>query len=151
MRVVAQRVSEARVLVDGEPVGAIGLGLAVLVGAGIGDTDQDAVKLAEKLARLRIFADDEGRMNLAVTEVGGSALVVSQFTLYADTKKGNRPSFVGAAPPDEAEALIRIFAGRLEELGIGVATGRFGAHMEVSLVNDGPVTIILDTRGDRGE
>lgn len=145
MRLVAQRVLEARVAVDGEPVGAIGLGLAILLGAGTGDTDQDAMRLAEKLARLRIFSDDQGKMNLSIGEVGGSALVVSQFTLYADTKKGNRPSFVGAAPPAEAEALIRTFAGRLEELGIEVATGRFGAHMEVSLVNDGPVTIVLES------
>jgi D-tyrosyl-tRNA(Tyr) deacylase len=127
-------------------VAAIGPGLLVLVAAGVGDDEGDAERLAGKIARLRIFADDEGRMNRSVADVGGEVLCVSQFTLYADTSRGNRPGFTGAAPPGEGERLVSLVAQRLGEEGLGVQTGSFGAHMEVALVNDGPVTIWLDTR-----
>jgi D-tyrosyl-tRNA(Tyr) deacylase len=144
MRAVCQRVSEARVRVAGTVVGEIGTGLCILLGVARGDTAEEAARLAAKIARLRIFPDDEARFDRSVVDVGGSALVVSQFTLLADTAKGNRPSFTDAAPPEEAEPLYERFCVALRELGVPVQTGVFGAKMEVSLVNDGPVTIILD-------
>ena len=145
MRAVVQRVSSASVTVDGAVVGACGQGLLVLVGARHEDTSETATRLAAKIARLRIFENDEGRFDRSLLDVGGEALVVSQFTLLADTTKGNRPSFTGAAPPDEAEPLVDLLAAELAELGVRTATGRFGARMQVELVNDGPVTIVLDT------
>jgi D-tyrosyl-tRNA(Tyr) deacylase len=144
VRALIQRVSEASVDIDGDRVAAIGPGLLVLVAAGAGDGPEDAVRMAGKVARLRVFADAEGRMNRSVTDVAGEALVVSQFTLYADTRRGNRPGFTGAAAPDVGERLVEAFAAGLRDLGVPVATGRFGAHMHVALVNDGPVTIWLD-------
>jgi D-aminoacyl-tRNA deacylase len=144
MRVVCQRVSEARVSVDGSTVGEIGSGLVVLLGVSRGDSDADAERLAGKVARLRIFEDSEGKFDRSLIDVGGAALVVSQFTLIADTGKGNRPSFAHAAAPDEAEPLYERFCGALAEAGIPVERGVFGARMAVSLVNDGPVTIVLD-------
>jgi D-tyrosyl-tRNA(Tyr) deacylase len=145
VRALIQRVIEASVEVDGERVAAIGAGLLVLVAAGSGDGPDAAAQLAGKVARLRIFADSEGRMNRSLVDVGGAALVVSQFTLYADVRRGNRPGFTAAAPPDVGEALVAAFAAELAALGVPVATGRFGAHMHVALVNDGPVTIWLDS------
>lgn len=145
MRAVIQRVSEARVLVDDQVVGEIGTGLLVLVGVTHGDTEEDAQWLARKVAGLRIFEDEAGKMNRSVQDVGGSVLVVSQFTLYADARKGRRPSFVEAAPPHVAEPLIEAFCRYLREEGVPVATGRFGATMRVCLCNEGPVTIIVDT------
>ncbi len=144
MRAVCQRVSEARVRVAGTVVAEIGTGLCILLGVAQGDTAAHAARLAAKIARLRIFPDDQARFDRSVVDVGGSALVVSQFTLLADTTKGNRPSFIDAAPPEEAEPLYERFCDALRELGVPVQTGVFGARMEVSLVNDGPVTIILD-------
>ena len=145
MRAILQRVTRASVRVDGEPVGSIGPGLVVLLGVAQGDGLEEARRLAAKTAELRIFADEEGRFNRSLLETGGAALVVSQFTLLADVRKGRRPSFVAAAPPDEAAPLIDVFADSLRELGISVETGRFGAHMLVELENDGPVTLVLDT------
>ena len=141
MRAVVQRVARARVTVGGEVAGEIGPGLLVLLGVRRGDTAEQADKLARKLLALRVFEDDEGRMNRSVTDTGGQVLCVSQFTLYGDARKGNRPSFVDAAPPEEAEPLYeRVRAGLGDAQG-----GRFGAHMEVELVNDGPVTLIVET------
>lgn len=145
MRAVIQRVSQARVEVESQTVGQIGPGLLVLLGVGRGDTLEDAVYLAHKIAALRVFADEEGKMNRALAEVGGEVLVVSQFTLYGDTRKGNRPSFVGAAPPDEGKRLYERFCDLLAEQGLHVETGVFQAHMEVHLTNDGPVTLWLDS------
>ena len=145
MRAVVQRVSRARVVVVGGSVrGEIGPGLCVLLGVARGDDVAAAERLAGRVARLRIFENEEGRFDRSLLDVGGAALVVSQFTLLADTAKGNRPSFTGAAPPEEAEPLYERFCGELRSLGLEVATGVFGARMEVELVNDGPVTIILD-------
>jgi D-tyrosyl-tRNA(Tyr) deacylase len=144
MRVVVQRVSEARVRVDGAVVGEIGAGLVVLLGVARGDSADLAAQAAGKVARLRIFADEAGKFDRSVGDVGGAALVVSQFTLLADTAKGNRPSFTGAALPEEAEPLYERFCAELRALGIHVETGVFGARMAVELVNDGPVTIVLD-------
>jgi D-aminoacyl-tRNA deacylase len=141
MRAVVQRVSRARVT----PGGEIGPGLCILLGVARGDREEEAGRLAGKVARLRIFPDDDGRFDRSVLDAGGSALVVSQFTLIADTAKGNRPSFAGAAPPEQAEPLYERFTSRLRALGVPVETGVFGARMEVELVNDGPVTIVLDT------
>jgi D-tyrosyl-tRNA(Tyr) deacylase len=141
---VLQRVTEARVEVEGETVGQIGRGWLVLLGAGHGDTEATAVGLADKAAGLRCFEDDQGKTNLAAADVGAAWLVVSQFTLYADTSRGRRPGFTNAAPPDVAEALVKRFSTRLRELGFEVAEGRFGAHMQVSLTNDGPFTILLE-------
>ena len=141
MRAVVQRVSRARVT----PGGEIGPGLCILLGVARGDREEEAGRLAGKIARLRIFPDDDGRFDRSVLDVGGSALVVSQFTLIADTAKGNRPSFAGAAPPEQAKPLYERFTSRLRALGVPVETGVFGARMEVELVNDGPVTIVLDT------
>ena len=148
MRLVLQRVSEASVSVDGRPVSAIGPGLLILVGVAVTDegaTDEAAERLAEKVANLRIFADDAGKMNRAVTEAGGEALVVSQFTLHADTRKGRRPSWTDAARPEVAEPAVEAFARALEARDIRVGRGVFGADMQVALVNDGPVTILLDS------
>jgi D-tyrosyl-tRNA(Tyr) deacylase len=145
MRAVLQRVTHASVSIEGETVGAIGAGLLVLLGVARSDGPDEARRLAAKIAELRIFADSEGRFNRSLLETGGSALVVSQFTLLADVRKGRRPSFADAAPPDQAVPLIDAFVGALRELGVPVQTGRFGAHMLVELENDGPVTIVLDT------
>lgn len=151
MRAVIQRVSEAKVEVDGAVVGRAGKGFLVLLGVFEGDTEEDAAYLARKTAALRVFEDDGGKMNLALSAVGGEALVVSQFTLCADTSRGNRPSFIRAAAPEEGRRLYEDYVARLEGHGVNVETGLFGAHMEVELVNDGPVTIILDSteRGAR--
>jgi len=143
MRAVCQRVSEARVRVAGEVVGEIGPGLCILLGVAQGDVAADAERLAAKITRLRIFPDDESRFDRSVVDVGGSALVVSQFTLLADTTKGNRPSFSDAAPPEAAEPLYERFCEALQELAVPVERGAFGASMQVELVNDGPVTILL--------
>ena len=140
MRAVVQRVSRARV----SPGGEIGRGLCVLVGVAGQDGEKQAERLAAKIVRLRIFPDDEGRFDRSVEDVAGSVLVVSQFTLIADTAKGNRPSFAAAAPPEAAKALYERFCAELRTLGVPVETGTFGARMEVELVNDGPVTIVLD-------
>ena len=144
MRAVAQRVSRASVSVEGRPVGEIGPGLLVLVGFKDGDGPEELEWMAAKLAGLRIFADAEGRMNLDVGETGGEMLVVSQFTLYGDVGRGRRPSFVDAAPPEEARRLYEEFVDMCRRGIIPVATGEFGARMEVSLVNDGPVTLVID-------
>jgi len=147
MKALVQRVSEADVTVDGEVLGAIGRGLLVLLGVEVGDEAAAADLLARKIAALRIFEDDAGKMNLAVRDVGGAVLAISQFTLAADLRKGNRPSFIRAAPPAVAEPLYEQFCARLREAGLVVATGRFGAQMAVRLINDGPVTIWLDSAG----
>ena len=144
MRAVIQRVSEARVAVDGEVVGEIGPGLCVLVGATHGDGEAEARKLAAKLLHLRVFDDAAGVMNRSLGDVGGAVLVVSQFTLYGDTSRGRRPSWLAAAPPEHAEPLVEAVVAELRGLGAEVATGRFGADMRVALVNDGPVTLIVD-------
>jgi D-aminoacyl-tRNA deacylase len=143
VRTVVQRVARARVLVGGQVRGEIGVGLCVLLGVARGDEPAAAERLAGRVARLRIFENDEGRFDRSLLDVGGAALVVSQFTLLADTAKGNRPSFTGAAPPEEAEPLYERFCNALRTLGVEVATGAFGARMQVELVNDGPVTIVL--------
>lgn len=145
MRAVVQRVSEARVEVGGESVGRCGAGLLILVCAMQGDSTAEAEALAAKIHKLRIFRDENGKMNRALKDTGGEALVISQFTLAADTSRGNRPGFSTAAPPDQGEALYLHFASALRALGVGVETGQFGAEMAVHLVNDGPVTIWLDT------
>jgi D-tyrosyl-tRNA(Tyr) deacylase len=139
MRALVQRVANASVTVDGETVSAIGPGLLVLLGVKAGDTDEQADRIVRKLLALRIFEDEESKMNLSVTDVEGELLCVSQFTLYGDTRKGNRPSFVDAARPEEAEALYQ----RVRN-GLGAKGGRFGAHMHVELVNDGPVTVLVE-------
>jgi D-aminoacyl-tRNA deacylase len=144
VRAVVQRAARGRVAVDGEVVGEIGAGLVVLLGVARGDDEAAAVRLAGKVVRLRIFPDDEGRFDRSVLDTGGAVLAVSQFTLIADTAKGNRPSFSEAAPPERAEPLYDSFCAELGALGLEVATGVFGARMEVELVNDGPVTIVLD-------
>jgi D-aminoacyl-tRNA deacylase len=144
VRAVVQRVSAARVVVDGEVVGEVGRGLCVLLGISREDGEGAAERLAGRVAKLRIFENEEGRFDRSLLDVGGEALVVSQFTLIADTAKGNRPSFTGAAPPEQAEPLYDAFCAALRERGAKVATGRFGARMAVQLVNDGPVTIALD-------
>lgn len=141
---MVQRVSRASVTVDGEVVGEIGRGLLALVGVGSDDSVAEADALAAKLVGLRIFADDEGRMNLSVGDVGGGILVVSQFTLYGDARKGRRPSFVGAALPEVAEPLVERVADAIRGAGVDVSTGRFGEMMDVELVNDGPVTLVLE-------
>ena len=145
MRALLQRVSRGEVRVDSEVVGSVGRGLVVLLGVGPYDTAEVAEGLARRVAELRIFDDAEGRTNLPLLDVGGGALVVSQFTLYADTRRGRRPGFTGAAPPEVAERLYERFAESLAGLGVEVARGRFGQVMEVELVNDGPFTIWLDT------
>ena len=140
-----QRVRQARVTVAGEVTGAIELGLCVLLSVGPKDDEAIAGRLARRVATLRIFADDAGRMNLDVRQAGGAVLVVSQFTLHADTSRGHRPSFIGAAPPDVANRLYEAFAAVLRVLDLQVATGSFGAHMDVELCNDGPVTLVLSS------
>lgn len=145
MRAVVQRVRQASVSVEGEVVGRIGLGFLVLVGVAPGDGEQEAAYLARKIAGLRVFEDEAGKMNLGLSEVGGQVLAVSQFTLYGDCRKGRRPSFTGAAPPDQADRLYQRFCTLLEEEGVPVSRGVFQAHMAVALVNDGPVTLWLDT------
>lgn len=144
MRAVCQRVSEARVRVGADVVGEIGAGLVVLLGVERGDEAAAAERLAQKVARLRIFEDSEGKFDRSVLDVAGAVLVISQFTLLADTRKGNRPSFTRAAPPAEAEILYQGFCGALADEGLSVGRGVFGARMAVELVNDGPVTIVLD-------
>ena len=144
MRAVCQRLREGRVRVAGEVVGEVEDGLCVLLGVARGDGEDDAVRLAAKVARLRIFADEEGKFDRSVLDVRGAVLVVSQFTLIADTAKGNRPSFGEAAPPEVAEPVYERFCAELRELGVPVETGVFGAKMELELVNDGPVTIVVD-------
>lgn len=144
VRALVQRVRRASVTVDGEVVGSIGAGLCVLVGVTHGDDAAAADRLATKVWNLRCFDDDDGAMNRSVAEVGGGVLVVSQFTLYGDTRKGRRPSYVDAAGPEQAEPLCDAFVERLRALGARVATGRFRTHMEVELVNDGPVTLALE-------
>ena len=144
MRAVLQRVSRASVSVQGSPRGEIGPGLLVLLGIAEGDGEEDAVRLAGKVARLRVFENDAGRFDRSLLDTGGAALVVSQFTLLADTTKGNRPSFAAAAAPERAEPLYERFCAALRALGIPLESGVFGARMQVELVNDGPVTIVLD-------
>jgi D-tyrosyl-tRNA(Tyr) deacylase len=153
MKACVQRVRRASVRVEDEVCGRIDLGVLVLLGVAANDTQGDATQLADKLAGLRIFEDPQGKMNLALADVGGAMLVVSQFTLLGDCRKGRRPSFTEAAPPEIAEHLYGVFVQRVAALGVPVATGRFRAHMEIELINDGPVTLLLDSRdlagGDR--
>jgi D-tyrosyl-tRNA(Tyr) deacylase len=144
MRVVLQRVSRGRVSVEGRTVAEIGLGLVILVGVGPQDGEEQARFLAEKIANLRVFEDDQGKINRSLLEVGGAAIVVSQFTLYADTRKGRRPSFTDAALPDLARPLVERFTALLREQGVTAQTGEFGAHMLVEIANDGPVTIFIE-------
>jgi D-tyrosyl-tRNA(Tyr) deacylase len=144
VRVLVQRVDEASVSVEGRTVGAIGRGFLALVGVAHGDTHETATKLAAKTARLRVFADEAGLMNRGLADVGGEVLAVSQFTLYADTRRGNRPGFTDAAPPEQGDELYSAYVRALRAEGVRVETGAFGAHMRVSLVNDGPVTILLE-------
>ena len=145
MKAVIQRVSHASVVVEGEVVGRIGVGLLVLLGVGRDDAEEDARYVAGKVAGMRIFSDPEGKFNLSLADVGGAVLLVSQFTLYADTRRGRRPSFTDAAPPELAEALVDRCAQLLRSEGVHVETGRFRAHMKVQLLNDGPVTVLLET------
>lgn len=145
MRAVVQRVTSAQVTSEGELTGQIAAGLCVLVGIGKDDVDEHATALADKVARLRIFEDSAGKMNLSLLDTGGALLAVSQFTLYGDTSRGRRPSFTGAMEPGRAEQLFECFCTAARNLGVTVATGRFRTHMSVSLVNDGPVTLILET------
>jgi D-tyrosyl-tRNA(Tyr) deacylase len=144
VRVLLQRVSRARVSVQEQVVAEIGPGYLLLVGVGRGDPDAHVAKLADKVAGLRVFPDDEGKVNRSLADVGGEALVVSQFTLYGDLRKGRRPSWIGAEDPERADAMVEAFAAALEGHGFRVGRGRFGAHMEVELVNDGPLTMLLD-------
>ncbi len=145
MRVVLQRVSRASVAVGGERVASIGRGLLLLVGVAHGDGPAEAARLAQKCAEMRIFPDDEGRFNRSLTDIAGEALVVSQFTLLADVRRGRRPSFVQAARPEDAAPLVEAFARALRDVGVATQTGRFGAKMDVELVNAGPVTIVLES------
>ena len=145
MRAVLQRVSHARVVVDGDTVGEIGPGWAILLGVGPEDDESAAAGLADRIVNLRVFEDEAGKMNLSAVDVNAQFLIVSQFTLYADLSRGRRPSFVRAAPPDRAEPLVQHFTELLRERGFTVATGQFGAMMDVELVNHGPVTIVLST------
>jgi D-tyrosyl-tRNA(Tyr) deacylase len=147
VRAVVSRVAWARVVADGEPTGEIGPGLLALVGVTHADTEDDAAWLAAKLAGLRVFDDDQGRMNRSLAETGGGALVVSQFTLYGDARRGRRPSYLAAAPPERAAPLVEAVAKALAGAGVPVATGRFGADMLVESAGDGPVTILLDSTG----
>jgi D-tyrosyl-tRNA(Tyr) deacylase len=144
MRLVLQRVKSGRVLVAGHAIAEIGRGLVILLGIGPGDGNEQAQLLSEKVANLRIFEDEQGKMNRSLLDVGGQAIVISQFTLYADTRKGKRPSFIGAALPEVARPLVELFAEMLREQGVPTQTGEFGAHMLVEIANDGPVTISLE-------
>jgi D-tyrosyl-tRNA(Tyr) deacylase len=144
MRIVLQRVSRAAVTIEGDRVSEIGRGYVLLVAAGADDAEGEAERLADKIVNLRVFPDADGRMNLPLADAGGEILVVSQFTLYGDVRRGRRPSWTGAAPPEVAEARIEAFARALEAFGVRVARGVFRSHMEVELVNDGPVTLVLD-------
>lgn len=144
MRIVLQRVSSASVTVDGEITGSIGKGYLVLLGVGQGDTEEDCHRLADKIINLRIFSDENDKINLSLSDVGGSLLIVSQFTLYADCRKGNRPNFIQAGKPDEAERLYNYFSDYCRSKGKHVETGVFGADMKVELVNDGPFTVVLE-------
>lgn len=146
MRSVVQRVAEASVTVEDQTVGEIGAGILALIGVHVDDTPEDARYIAEKLVHLRIFEDAEGRMNLSLAETGGQALLVSQFTLYGDARRGRRPGFTDAARGDKAEMLYALVCDHVRQQGITVAQGRFGNHMRVQLVNDGPVTLLLDSR-----
>ena len=144
MRAVLQRVTKGSVTVDNEVVAQVGLGYVILLGIGPDDTPAIARELAEKTAYLRVFEDEAGKMNLSLLDVGGAAIVVSQFTLYADTSRGRRPSFINAAKPELAEPLVEVFTARLREMGVATQQGVFGAHMVVDIRNDGPVTILLE-------
>jgi D-aminoacyl-tRNA deacylase len=146
MRALVQRVSRAGVSAGGSRVSEIGKGMVLLVGVGVGDAPEDAAALAARCAHLRIFEDEAGRMNRSVLETGGEILAISQFTLYGDARRGRRPSFTEAAPPDRAEPLYEAFVGHLRGMGLRVGTGVFGAHMEVEIHNDGPVTIMVESR-----
>ena len=146
MRVVAQRVTHASVTVEGQTTGEIDAGLVLLIGVAKGDTEEAMVYVMDKCVHLRIFEDDAGKMNRSLKEIGGEILAISQFTLYGDTRKGRRPGFDQAAPPDVAEPIYEAAIRRLKHHGLTVATGRFGAHMKVALVNDGPVTLIVESR-----
>lgn len=148
MRAVVQRVSRAKVTVAGEITGEIARGFVVLLGVADGDTQDDVIYMAQKIVGLRVFEDAEGKMNLSLADIGGSLLVVSQFTLLGDTRKGRRPSFIAAARPEVADALYRSLIAEVQGQGITVATGRFQTHMDVELVNDGPVTLLIDSRKD---
>lgn len=145
MRALVQRVTRAQVSVDGTPVGSVGTGLLVLLGVGQRDTEDVAARLADKVAKLRVFSDAQGRMNLSLDQVGGGCLVVSQFTLYGDVRSGNRPGFSAAAQPELGDALYQRFVAALRLRGVPVETGVFGADMQVELVNDGPVTLLVDS------
>ena len=146
MKALVQRVSQASVTVDGEVVGKIGSGLVVLIGVAAEDTEKDVTYLVDRVAQLRIFSDDAGKFNISALETGGEMLLISQFTLLADTRKGRRPSFTEAAPPQQAESLFNLFVERMRSTGLKVETGRFQAHMLVEIHNDGPVTIMLDSK-----
>ena len=146
MKALVQRVSQASVTVDGEVVGKIGSGLVVLIGVAAEDTEKDVSYLVDRVAQLRIFSDDAGKFNISALETGGEMLLISQFTLLADTRKGRRPSFTEAAPPQQAESLFNLFVERMRSTGLKVETGRFQAHMLVEIHNDGPVTIMLDSK-----
>ena len=146
MKALVQRVAKASVSVSGEVVGEIGLGLVVFIGVARGDTERDALYLVEKIVNLRIFADEAGKFNLSALETGGEILIISQFTLLADTRKGRRPSFDEAAPPEQAEALVNFFVDSVRDAGLKVETGLFQQHMLVEIHNDGPVTIALDSK-----
>jgi D-tyrosyl-tRNA(Tyr) deacylase len=146
MKAVVQRVTQSTVTVGDETIGSIGQGLMILLGVGHGDTADDCRYLADKIVNLRIFEDNNGKMNLSLLDIKGEMLVVSQFTLLGDCRKGRRPSFIAAAPPEPAEAMYATFCESVRQTGVQVATGRFGAMMKVSLVNDGPVTLILESK-----
>jgi D-tyrosyl-tRNA(Tyr) deacylase len=145
MRLVVQRVTRASISVDGEVIAAIEAGVCVFLGVGRGDEEKDADFLADKVAHLRIFADEGGKMNCSLTEIGGEALIVSEFTLYGDCRQGRRPSFTRASPPAEAEKLYEYFVHKMRSLGINVMAGKFRSAMRVNLINDGPVTLVLDS------